>query len=82
MNKVHVLFFATLKEKAGLSETQLDLLDGSNVAGFKKALFTRFPDLPRMSSTLVVAVNQEFAFDTDPIPAGAEIAVFPPVSGG
>jgi len=30
----------------------------------------------------LVAVNHEFAFDEEIIPAGAEIALFPPVSGG
>ncbi len=32
--------------------------------------------------TAIVAVNQEFAFDTDLIPDNAEVAIFPPVSGG
>jgi len=34
-----------------------------------------------MASTLV-SVNREFAFDENVIPEGAEIALFPPVSGG
>ncbi len=30
----------------------------------------------------LISVNQEFAFDDDIIPENAEIALFPPVSGG
>ncbi|HEY4717695.1 MAG TPA: molybdenum cofactor biosynthesis protein MoaE, partial [Anaerolineales bacterium] len=37
---------------------------------------------PQSSSSMLVAVNQQYAFDRDVIPAGAEIALFPPVSGG
>jgi molybdopterin converting factor small subunit len=32
--------------------------------------------------TVVVAINREFAFDDALIPAGGEVALFPPVSGG
>jgi molybdopterin converting factor subunit 1 len=82
MNKVKVLFFATLKDKAGMSETELELASGATVADFKRTLLARFPSLPQAGSTMLVAVNQEYAFDADAIPAGAEIALFPPVSGG
>jgi len=30
----------------------------------------------------LVAINKEYAFDQEEIPQGAEIALFPPVSGG
>jgi molybdopterin synthase catalytic subunit len=82
MNKVNVLFFATLKDKAGTASSELDLPVGSNVAGLKQILFQRFPNLPRHASSLIVAVNKEYAFDQEEVPNGAEIALFPPVSGG
>lgn len=31
---------------------------------------------------MLISVNQEYAFDDVVIPDGAEIALFPPVSGG
>ena len=82
MNKVNVLFFATLKEKAGTASGVLELPEGTNVATFKQLLFQRFPNLPRHTSSLLVAVNKEYAFDQEEIPNGAEVALFPPVSGG
>lgn len=82
MSAVTVLFFATLKEKAGVGRTEIELRDGATVADLKQSLYARFPALPRSGSTMLVAVNKEYAFDGDRVPAGAEVALFPPVSGG
>jgi molybdopterin converting factor subunit 1 len=82
MNKVKVLFFATLRDKTGVGQSEIELPEMANVAGLKQALLAKFPQLPRNGSTLLVAVNKEYAFDEEVIPAGAEIALFPPVSGG
>lgn len=82
MIKIKLLFFATLKEKAGVAKADLELPDGSTVADLRQALLGKFPYLPQSSSTILVAVNGEYAFDGDPVPDGAEVALFPPVSGG
>jgi molybdopterin converting factor subunit 1 len=82
MNKIKVLFFATLKEKAGVGETELEIPDSISVADFKQLLFKQFPNLPQSTANLLVAINKEYAFDQELIPAGAEVALFPPVSGG
>jgi molybdopterin synthase catalytic subunit len=80
--KVRVLFFATMRERAGVKDASLELPDGMTVADFKSELGDRFPGLAAGLSSTLVAVNREFAFDEQPIPDGAEIALFPPVSGG
>ncbi len=77
-----VLFYATLKEKAGIAQAELDLPDNISIAEFKEFLFQRYPELPKSKANLLVAVNKEYAFDDELIPAGAEVALFPPVSGG
>ncbi len=82
MNKVKILFFATLKDKAGTVRAELELPSHTSVAAFKKILIERFPNLPNSASAMLVAVNKEYAFDQEEIPAEAEIALFPPVSGG
>ena len=82
MNKIKVLFFATLKERAGVKEAQLDLPEEADVAELKHRLRQDFPDLGEALGSALVSVNREFAFDEDPIPADAEVAIFPPVSGG
>jgi len=82
MNTVKVLFFANLREKAGEKEVVLELLDDLRVAEFKKVVAETYPALGENMSTVLVSVNKEYAFDEDVIPEGAEIALFPPVSGG
>jgi molybdopterin synthase catalytic subunit len=48
----------------------------------RQALKERFPAAAAALASSVVSVNREFAFDEDAIPDGAEVALFPPVSGG
>jgi len=80
--QITVLFFATLKERAGTRQAVVELLPGTSVRDFKTQLGRIYPGLAEMTGSMLVSVNKEFAFDDDKIPAGAEVAVFPPVSGG
>ncbi len=80
--QIQVLFFAHFKEKAGTSKVMVVLPDGATVGALKTALAGQFPATALLMGNSVVSVNQQFAFDGDPIPDGAEVAIFPPVSGG
>ena len=82
MITVQVLFFATLKERAGVSRTQVQLPVGSNVANLKAQVSTDFPALQEMLPSTIVALNQEYVFEQDLVPDGSEAAFFPAVSGG
>jgi len=82
MNKVNLLFFATLKDLAGTRRSEIELEPGMKVADLKIRLPEHFPKLQPALSSVLVSINREFAFDQDEIPEGAEIALFPPVSGG
>jgi molybdopterin synthase catalytic subunit len=82
MINVNVLFFATLRERAGTKYTVLQMNDASTVKDLKISLASRFPQLSDLLSTTLVAINKEYADDTSIIPDQAEIALFPPVSGG
>ncbi len=79
---VTILFFATLKERAGTERMAMELPDDANVADLKTALSEHMPALQESLPTALVSVNREFAFATDPLPHDAEVAIFPPVSGG
>ena len=82
MIHITVLFFATLRDRAGTNRITLELPDGARVEDLKARLIDDFPNLrPGLPSSLV-SINREFAFDEDLVPAGAEVALFPPVSGG
>ena len=74
---VTVRLFAALRERAGRDALELDLPEGATAADALAAV----QDLAAGSS-LVLAVNREYATPETPLSAGDELAVVPPVSGG
>lgn len=77
-----ILFFAKLKELIGTSQIKFDIDKGSNIQDLKNRLVVKYPQLEDFLPIMLVSINQNFAFDTDMIPENAEVACFPPVSGG
>ena len=82
MNKIRLLFFATLKERAGLANTELELPETATVMDLKAQVAQLYPAVGPLLAHSLVSVNQNYAFDEDRIPEHAEVALFPPVSGG
>jgi molybdopterin converting factor subunit 1 len=82
MSLCKVLFFATLKDRTGVRQTTLDIPDGTKVSELKGILEDRFPSLSLLLPNALIAVNREYALNDLVIPPEAEIAIFPPVSGG
>ena len=82
MNKIKVLFFATMRTRAKRSSINLELEDNVTVATLKEVIIAKIPALEASLPSTLVSINREFAFDEDIIPKNAEIALFPPVSGG
>lgn len=82
MNNVRALFFATLRDHVGVRSIEMEIPAQTNVAGFKKLLIEKFPVLKGLMGHMLISVNQEYVFDDAIIPDAAEIALFPPVSGG
>jgi len=82
MNKIRVLFFATLRQRAGMKSLELEVPDDMDVQGLRGQLSRDYPALEESLKTVVVAINREFAFDDFVIPPNGEVALFPPVSGG
>ena len=82
MNHIRVLFFATLRERSREKSVEMDIPVDTTVEGLKDLLLEKYPDLQGTMDSVVVSVNREFAFDETLVPANAEVALFPPVSGG
>ena len=80
--KINILFFATLKDRAGRNSLPLEISDGATVSALKSRLAADLPGLAPALPTALVSVNHEFAFPEDPLKDGDEVALFPPVSGG
>jgi len=79
---IRILFFATIADVTGMREAELDASAGSNVASIYDRLARDFPRLIAMRSSVLCAVNSEFARPDAPVRDGDEVAFFPPVSGG
>jgi molybdopterin converting factor subunit 1 len=82
MNHVKLLFFATLRDRAGTKSIELDIPPDLTVQGLKDKISTEYPNLKESMSSVLVTINREYAFDEAIIPINAELAMFPPVSGG
>jgi molybdopterin synthase catalytic subunit len=80
--QISVLFFATLRDLAQTKRLAMELPEGTTVQDLKSKLVNDMPALGPALGRCLAAINKEFAFDADKIPAGAEVAFFPPVSGG
>lgn len=82
MNRVKLLFFATLRDRAGTKSLELDIPTDLTVQGLKDKISNEFPNLKGSMSSVLITINREYAFDDAVIPQNAELAMFPPVSGG
>jgi len=82
MNHVKLLFFATLRERAGVKFMDIDIPADLTIQGLKHKLSTEFPNLKESMKSVLITINREYAFDEAVIPQNAEVAMFPPVSGG
>jgi molybdopterin converting factor subunit 1 len=82
MNKVKVLFFATLRDRAGTKSTELEIPADMTVQALKDLVVESYPGLKETMDSVVISINREFAFDESIVPENAEVAMFPPVSGG
>lgn len=77
MSHIQVRYFASLRERMGRGEEQVEARDITTVAD----LWRRVSPEPMPANTLM-AVNQEYATEDAPLRAGDEVAFFPPVTGG
>lgn len=80
--KITLLFFATLKDRAGTNRAQLALIDGATIAQLKAEVAAHFPNTAPALPSCIASRNKEFASDSDTLTDGDEVALFPPVSGG
>lgn len=75
---IYIKYFASLRDRLGRAEDQLDTNSDLTVAGVWAALW---PEKPLPPNTLA-AVNMEYAELTQSVGNGDEVAFFPPVTGG
>ncbi len=81
-----LLYFAWIREKAGLAEETVTLPDGvatvGDLLGWLQTRGDGYAAALADLSVVRVAVNEEYVRDDHPIAADDEVALFPPVTGG
>jgi len=77
-----VRFFASLKDLVGESEMEMQLEQETSVREIFQQLETRFPEIKGYESSMLVAVNMEYADLDATVAPDDEVCFFPPVSGG
>ena len=81
--QLRVRLFATLKEKAGADHVIVEVTAlGARVGELLGDTGRQVPSLGSSLRTVIVAIHQAFALPDQPLRAGDESALFPPVSGG
>jgi len=80
--KINILFFAKLKELVDSRKVEIEVDEGISVKELRKMISNRYPVITEVLPNVIVSINQQFAFDEELVPDRAEVAFFPPVSGG
>ena len=84
MTTVQVRYFASLREALGADES-LTLAGAPTVGAVRDALLARTPrhaDLLARGRAVRAALNQTLCDESTAVADGAEVAFFPPVTGG
>lgn len=82
--KVQLKYFASLREALGAGGP-MEVPDGATVGDVRRLLQGRDAAHAQALAdgrAVRAAVNQEMCDGATPVPAGAELAFFPPVTGG
>lgn len=82
--RLRLLYFARLRERFGAGEETL-AFEGSSVADLLEALRARggvWAEELAPERSFRVALNHDLAQPDTPLADGAEVAIFPPVTGG
>ena len=80
--QVAVKLFARARDLAGAYMVSVEVPDQATVGDLRRQLALAYPALKTLLERSALAVHDEFAGDSTVLPANAEVALLPPVSGG
>lgn len=80
--KVSAQLYAQLRDAAGCSHVDVDIVEGTNVSQLLDKLYAQFPNLRAHDKSILVGAGVEFVDRNYKLKAGDEIAIMPPVQGG
>ena len=80
--KVRLLFFAVLRDIAGVDARELVLAEGTTARDVWQSLRHEFAKLADYVQPPMIAVNEAYAEPETVLREGDELAFIPPVAGG
>ena len=82
MMTVRLLFFAVLRDIAGVGERDLVLDEGATARDVWESLRASYAKLADFAQPPMAAINEEYAAPETVLRDGDELAFIPPVAGG
>ncbi len=80
--KIHIRYFASLREITEQGEEVLDVPTGASVITVRKDLIARYPRLQPIMQRCINAVNRRYVDVETTLQDGDELVFIPPMGGG
>jgi molybdopterin converting factor small subunit len=80
--KIHVQFYAQLRDLIGIRELDVDLAEGATVRELLDQLYAKQPALRSHDKSILIGAGVEFVDRSHKLKPDEEIAIMPPVQGG
>jgi MoaD family protein len=80
--KIHVQFYAQLRDLIGMRELDVDLVEGGTVRDLLEQIYAKQPALRPHDKSILIGAGVEFVDRNYKLKPGDEIAIMPPVQGG
>jgi molybdopterin converting factor small subunit len=80
--RVRIQLFARARDLAGAEWIELEFAEAATIGDLRQVLGRRFPALETLVARSAIALDEEFAEDSESIHEQSKLALLPPVSGG
>jgi molybdopterin synthase sulfur carrier subunit len=80
--KIHVQFYAQLRDLVGIREQEIDLPEEATVKDLLDKIYAQQPALRAHDKSILIGVGVEFVDRDYKLKSGEEISIMPPVQGG
>jgi MoaD family protein len=80
--KIHVQFYAQLRDLIGMRELEVDLVEGATVRDLLEQIYAKQPALRSHDKSILIGAGVEFVDRNYELKPNDEIAIMPPVQGG
>ena len=80
--KIHVQFYAQLRDLVGMRELDLDVAEGVTVRDLLEEIYAQQPALRPHDKSILIGAGVEFVDRNYELKPNEEIAIMPPVQGG